>query len=255
MQPLGETATVLLVDDDPAILDLFAAALRKAGYQVEVTADPRKAQAILSKNPNAVRLLVTDVEMPFLSGVDLAEFVANSGSRCPVLLMSGHLPPPEVAQKGWAFLPKPFTPAVLIGTVQDLLSRIGRPRAILAEDDDAMRNRLCGLIGREYDVIAALEGGGSVLQKSEELHPDVIILDISMPDINGLEIARALHRKVPDIPVVFVTQHTQQAYIDAAFASGAAGYVTKLRAFSELGVALEEVRGGRHYVSADLRPR
>src|SRR5215831_12300200 len=59
---------------------------------------------------------------------------------------------------------------------------------------------LFGLIGREYDVIAALEGGRSVSQKAEELHPDVIILDISMPDMNGLEVARALRRSVPDIP-------------------------------------------------------
>ena len=250
------TATVLLVDDDPIIRDLFGAILRGAGYRVEVASDGQEAQAFFCRNSNAVQLLLTDVEMPLLSGIDLADSVAAAGSRCPVLLMSGRFPPPEIAKKGWAFLQKPFTPAVLIRTVEELILPLAaRPTALLAEDDDAMRNRLCGLIDGEYDVIEALKGGASVLEKSKELHPDIIILDISMPEMNGLEVARALRGSVPEIPVVFVTQHGESAYVEAAFASGAAGYVTKTRAFTELRVALQEVLAGGQYLSTDLRPR
>jgi CheY-like chemotaxis protein len=251
-----ETAgsTVLLVDDDPAVLELCATFLRKAGLTVREAANGRDAQDILRQSPASIGLLITDVEMPLVSGTELADSVAACGSSCPVLLISGKLAPPEVDQKGWEFLAKPFTPSVLIGTVQRLLSRgAERPRALLAEDDSEMRAHLCDLLEDEYDLVAVLDGGATVLQKSEELHPDVIILDISMPDVSGLAVARSLSESTPRIPVVFVTQHTGSAYVEAAFANGASGYVTKPRIFSDLCNALRQVRGGARYLSAGLR--
>lgn len=246
-------STVLLVDDDPDVLELCATCLRKAGLTVKVAANGRDAQAVFRERPESIGLLVTDVEMPLVSGLELADVVAH-GSRCPVLLISGKLAPPEVDQKHWEFLAKPFTPNVLLATVRRLLARVAeRPRAILAEDDSDIRNRLCELLDAEYDLVAVLDGGASVLEKSEELHPDVIILDISMPDVSGLVVARSLRKSIPGTPVVFVTQHTSSAYVEAAFASGACGYVTKPRIFSELCNALREVRAGGKYLSADLR--
>jgi DNA-binding response OmpR family regulator len=248
------SSTVLLVDDEPAVLELCAACLRNAGFTVMVAANGLDAQAVLQESPGSIGLLITDVEIPFVSGPELADSVAARGSSCPVLLMSGKLAPPEVAEKGWEFLAKPFTPSVLVATVRRLLSRVAaRPRALLAEDDSEMRAHLCDLLEDEYDLVAVLDGGATVVQKSEELHPDVIILDISMPDVSGLAVARSLRESIPRIPVVFVTQHTGSAYIEAAFANGASGYVTKPRIFSELCNALRQVRGGARYLSSGLR--
>lgn len=246
---------VLLVDDDQAILILCATALRKAGFTVKVAANGRDAQSLFRENPESIGLLVSDVEMPFVSGVELANFAATCGACCPVLLISGALAPPEVNQKGWEFLAKPVSTSVLVATVGRLLCRAAkRPRALLAEDDSDMRRYLCDLLEGEYELVAVLDRGASVREKSEELHPDVIILDISMPDVSGLAVARSLHESIPRTPIVFVTQHTSAAYIHAAFATGACGYVTKPRIFSELSNALREVRAGGTYLSADLRP-
>jgi CheY-like chemotaxis protein len=247
-------STVLLVDDDPLVLELCASCLRNAGFLVKVAANGRDAQALFREDPASIQLVLTDVEMPFVSGIELADFVAASGSSCPVLLVSGSLAPPEAQRKGWDFLAKPFTPSVLIGAVQRLARGVRkRPRALLAEDDSDMRNLLCELLDAEYDLVAVLDGGESVLETSELLHPDVIILDISMPDVSGLAVARSLRESIPQTPVVFVTQHTGSAYVEAAFANGASGYVTKRHIFSELSSALQEVRAGGRYLSADVR--
>jgi CheY-like chemotaxis protein len=251
-----DPSTVLLVDDDPALLLICARVLRKAGFPVQVAANGRDAQDFFRENPASIRLLITDIEMPFVSGPELADFAAACGSTCPVLLISGRVPPPEAAPKGWEFLAKPFTPFVFIETVQRLDSRVRvRPRALVAEDETEMRNRLCELLRAEYDVVAALDGGARVLEQSEELHPDVIILDISMPDTSGVAVARALRGSQLGIPVIIVTQHTEPAYVDAAFDSGASGYVTKARIYTELSPALRAVRAGGRYLSTDLRTR
>jgi DNA-binding NarL/FixJ family response regulator len=82
---------------------------------------------------------------------------------------------------------------------------------------------------------------------------DLIVLDISMPDVSGIAVMRALQGSHSRIPVVMVTQHTTPAYIDAAFDSGASGYVTKPRMLIELCNALREARAGGRYLSEDIR--
>lgn len=245
--------TVLLVDDDEGVRELCAAYLRKAGFTVEVSINGRDAQAFFRERPASIRLLITDVEMPFVSGIELAAFAEACGSCCPVLLMSGKFAPAEAARRRWEFLAKPFSREEFMGRVQRLLVCRQRPRALVADDDEDMRNRLCELLSVEYDVVAALNGGAAVVQKSEELHPDVIVLDISMSDVGGLAVARAL-RETSSTPVVFVTQHTGAAYVGAAFDCGASGYVSKGRIFSELRTALREVRSGGTYLSEGLEP-
>ena len=85
-------STVLLVDDDPDTRKLCAACLRKAGLTVTVAANGRDAQEVLRESPGSIALLITDVEMPFISGTELADSVAACGSSCPVLLISGKWP-------------------------------------------------------------------------------------------------------------------------------------------------------------------
>lgn len=245
--------SILVVDDDPLLLGFCAAVLRKAGFQVVAAADPRDARALL-RDPASFQALVADVHMPLMSGVELA--VLATASALPVLLMSGDSPPREIEQNPWLFLGKPFDASTFADAVRRILSpAAARPRALVADDNIEIRVRVCELLSLEYEVVAALDGGAAVLQKSEELQPDVIVLDISMPDMSGLAVTRALQARRSQIPVVFVTQHTSSAYIDEAFASGALGYVTKPFIARELCNALREVCAGRTYLSTDLRGR
>src|SRR5690349_11786251 len=98
--------TVLLVDDDPDVLELCAICLRRAGFQVKAAASGGDAQDLYREDPASIHLLVADVEMPQVSGTELADFVGASGNFCPVLLISGNLAPPDVEEKGWEFLAK-----------------------------------------------------------------------------------------------------------------------------------------------------
>ena len=122
-------------------------------------------------------------------------------------------------------------------------------RVIIAEDDDQMRNRLCGLVGEVHSVVAAVDSGEAVLARAEELRPDIILLDITMPGMNGFAAARVLRKSLPAVPLLFVTQHTNSSYVDEAFRSGAAGFVVKRNAVAELPVALQQVYSGARYVS------
>jgi len=132
---------------------------------------------------------------------------------------------------------------------------VERLRVILAENDADMRLRLCGLLDQVCDVVAALADGGLVVEKAEELHPDLVLLDISMPGMSGFAVARALHRSMPSVPILFVTQHADRAYVEEAFRSGVTGYVLKTNLAGELGLAVQQVHSGASYLSPCLNAK
>jgi CheY-like chemotaxis protein len=256
---LGEHApVVLLTEDEPLLRELLAMYLYRAGYSVAVAGEGREALQLFGQVRESVRLIVTDVDMPLVSGIELAAAVEDSGAGCQLLLISGSPMPPEVWNRGWEFLAKPFTRAAFLQTVERLLalappgSGAARPRVLLAEDDREIRRRLCRILSGEYDIVAAVEEGGAVLEKAEELRPHVILLDIAMPGMNGFAVARVLRHAMPEVPLLFVTQYSDPAYVAEAFASGGAGYVLKRNIVTELGSAVEQVRSGGRYLSPGL---
>jgi CheY-like chemotaxis protein len=252
--------TILLVDDDDDVTGLFSRFLKHAGYHVSVASNGRDALELFQQAAGKVDLLVTDVEMPFMSGTELAKIVAGGG--CPVLLISGRAAPPETASEGWDFLAKPFTPADFVATVKQVLSRKDdssqsgsaiRLRVALAEDDAEVRSRLCKLLNPDCEVVAALADCEAMVENAEGLRPDLIMLDIGMPGMNGFAAARILRRLLPDVPVIFVTQHAEPAYVREAFELGVAGYVIKRNAGGELSTAIQQVRSGDRYLSPLLK--
>ncbi len=242
---------ILLADDDNTLRTLFSAYLRKAGYMVVTARDGAEAVLLFRAGRGSIRLVVTDMDMPALPGIEVAKAATAAG--CPVLLISGTSLPDEAAEAGWEFLPKPFSGDALVQRIDRILARPRKPRVMLAEDDMEVRRRLCGLLEPGYEVVAELAEGKGVLAKAEELRPELILLDIGMPGMNGFAVARLLHESMPFIPVLFVTQHADPVYVAEAFRSGVAGYVLKRDAVSELNTALDRVRGGSRYVSAGVR--
>lgn len=105
------------------------------------------------------------------------------------------------------------------------------------------------LLAGELDVVGAVEDGRALLTAAERLKPDVILLDISMPLLNGLDAARQLAQVSPNSKLVFVTMHADPAYVRQAFRAGASGYVVKSSASSHLIEAIQEVAAGRRYIS------
>jgi len=102
-----------------------------------------------------------------------------------------------------------------------------RTRILLADDNPQIRELLRIILEPEFNVVAAAEDGEALLQYAHSLQPDVIISDINMPKVDGLQAARLLKDVAPRTPVIFLTAHAESSYVAAAFAAGAAGYLIK----------------------------
>lgn len=98
-----------------------------------------------------------------------------------------------------------------------------RPRVVIAEDHVLVREGMRQLLAADFDVVAVVDDGRDLLQTAEATQPDLILLDISMPRLNGLDAARQLARGCPDARLICVTMHEAPAYVQAAFAAGAHG--------------------------------
>jgi DNA-binding NarL/FixJ family response regulator len=113
-----------------------------------------------------------------------------------------------------------------------------RTRVLLADDDLDMLASLHKLLQTEFEVVGIVSDGQSLVEAAFRLGPDVIVTDISMPKLNGIEAVRAIHRSRPETKCIFVTMHGASGYRREAQNVGAAGYVLKSSAREELSQAI-----------------
>ncbi len=124
-----------------------------------------------------------------------------------------------------------------------------RARLLLADDHALVVAGLRKLLEPEFDVVGTAADGRALVAAAERLKPDVILLDISLPLLNGIDAARAVKKAFPEVKIVFVTMHSDPNYVDEAFRAGGSGYVLKRSAASELVTAIGEVLAGRNYIT------
>ncbi len=108
---------------------------------------------------------------------------------------------------------------------------------------------LCKLLKPKLEVVATVTGGRELLAAAESLRPDLVITDVEMPGLDGIEATRRLQAAFPDVKVLILSMHAEPSYVRAAFAAGARGYLLKTSAFEEFARAVREVLAGRVYVS------
>jgi DNA-binding NarL/FixJ family response regulator len=124
-----------------------------------------------------------------------------------------------------------------------------RPRVLMADDHSLILAGLRKLVEADCDVVGTVEDGRSLVEAAQRLRPDLILLDISMPLLNGFEAARQLRSLVPDCKLIFLTMHASPTYATEAFQIGASGYLLKRSAASELGLAIKAVLQGQYYLT------
>ena len=129
---------------------------------------------------------------------------------------------------------------------------MNRARILLADDHEEMRERVRRHLENEFEVIDAVETGFALLDSVEKLKPDVCLLDISMPVLNGIETANRLKRSGSTARIVFLTIHEDLDFVRAALDTGALGYVIKRRMVSDLRFAIKEALAGRIFISSSI---
>lgn len=127
-------------------------------------------------------------------------------------------------------------------------------RILIADDHPIVRQGLGQLIAKTADMIVADEAsnGSEVLDKARASHFDVVLLDISMPGLHGLDVITQLKKESPRLPILILSMHSEEQYAVRAFRAGASGYLTKQSAPDELLAAIRKVSIGGKYVSSSL---
>lgn len=129
---------------------------------------------------------------------------------------------------------------------------MARARILLADDHKEMRDRVVHMLGHEFEMLEPVKDGRALLEAAARLNPDVCLIDISMPVINGIEAALRLKGDGSTAKIIFLTIHEDPDFLVAALNAGASGYVVKPRMASDLRAAIREVLAGRTYISSSL---
>ena len=132
---------------------------------------------------------------------------------------------------------------------------MAKPRVLLADDHPAVLDNLRSILDELGEVVGFVEDGQALVEAAQRLQPDIIISDISMPRLNGLDAVRALQTCAPESKVIMLTVHREAVYVSLAFNAGARGYLLKRFAVADLPKAVRHVFAGERYVGQGVAGR
>jgi DNA-binding NarL/FixJ family response regulator len=143
---------------------------------------------------------------------------------------------------------------MLIICSSERAEHMGKIRVLLADDHETVLARVRGLLCEDFEVVGAVNNGRDAVEEAERLDPDVLVIDISMPILNGLQAAHHLKAKNRRAKIIFLTVYNDQEFVAAALSAGASGYVTKSDITTDLVPAIREALQGRTYISQSIPP-
>jgi len=130
----------------------------------------------------------------------------------------------------------------------------GRARVLVADDHQSLLDRVVSILDGEFAVVGTVTDGTTLVEAEAELTPDVLVIDVSMPGMSGLEAASCIRRRGSHAAVVCLTAHQEPEIVEAAWRAGALGYVTKTSLAHDLLPAVRAALAGRRFVSEPLTP-
>jgi DNA-binding NarL/FixJ family response regulator len=129
---------------------------------------------------------------------------------------------------------------------------MSKPRILLADDHLLLLDGLRHLLERHYDLVGVVQDGHSVVSAAQRLQPDLVLMDVAMPILNGLQAGQRLRERQPNVKLLYVSMYGDTPYVEEALRIGASGYVLKRSGWEELSRAIETVLGGKQYISPEL---
>jgi len=127
-------------------------------------------------------------------------------------------------------------------------------RVLLVDDHAEVLLRIKSLLSSDFDVVGTASDGAGMVTAAAKLNPDVIVADITMPGLNGLEASREVLKRRPELPIIMLTMHREPGLVREALDAGVRGYIHKLRAGEELVPAILGAVQGQTFVSPDCLP-
>ncbi|MEK6640122.1 MAG: response regulator transcription factor [Nitrospirota bacterium] len=124
-----------------------------------------------------------------------------------------------------------------------------KPKVIVADDHRLVAEGIVKILEKAYSVVATPADGRSFIEAAEKFHPDLAVVDISLPLLNGLDACRHVKKSCPEVKIIILTMHAEQHFVNEAFRVGVGGYVLKTSVADELLFAVNEVLQGRMYIS------
>ena len=264
---MEKKTTVLIVDDDLDFTGALEQTLVKENYAVVSAIDREQAEKMVrTHEPDMV---VLGTIMPRGDAFLFHKWMKQTlgFSNLPIMVINA--PPDKQLLKGWRmdegmqcdaedFLAKPVEPTALVPRIQKLLDRATKKIRVLIVDDHAVvRDGIRSVLNlqRDMQVVGEAVNGKEALEKTTELVPDVVVMDIVMPVMNGLDAAREVCAKHKATKVLMLTQYDDEENVLASKAAGAVGFIPKAAASSRLLTGIRSVARGDQSWIESLQPK
>lgn len=258
--------TVLIVDDELGFVEALKQTLEKENYIVATANDREEAEHMIRAHEPGIIILGTI--MPRGDAFLFHKWMKQTLGFGNLPIMVINASPDKQLLKGWRmdegmqmdaedFLAKPVEPASLIPRIQALLDKTTKKiRVLIADDHAVVRDGIRSVLAlqRDMQVIGEAINGKEALEKTMELVPDVVVMDIVMPIMNGLEAAKAICQKCKTTKVLMLTQYDDEENVLASRQVGAVGFIPKAAASSRLLTGIRSVARGDQSWIESLQP-
>lgn len=257
---MGNDKKILLIDDEPDFVEAFSRTLEAKSYQV-ITTSREQVQERMKDEPDIV---VLGTITPAGEAFRLHQWLKGHPryKDIPLLVIDARYE--ERSTRGWrreegmqleaeGYVSKPVEPAALAPRIQSLLEAAIRTIKVLVTDDHTMvRDGICAVLTlqKDMDVVGEAVNGQDAIEKVLRLSPNVVLMDIVMPVMSGLEATKRITKECPQTKVLILTQYDEEENMFVAKQVGAYGFIPKRTASSELISGIRAVGGGRYFPPA-----
>lgn len=249
---------ILIVDQDDRFTVNLREELEKRHCKVFIACDRRKAQQIVeSRNP---QLIILGTITPRGDAFQLHQWIKNRPATASLPLVVVDVPPDKQHLNGWRrdeglrldaedYFCRPLELTALVTAVEELLCKTaGKIRVLVVDDHEIVREGICALLNLQKDIIIIGEAaeGRDAIEKTEQLRPHVVLMDIMMPELNGIEALRQIKSRCKDVRVLILSQYEDEGSIAESRAAGAFSFIPKRSVSTGLLKAIRTARRSRH---------